>query len=72
MSPGSAEDDAQARKARADAIRQARDERTARIEGDAEAGEDSPVSRQEDAGTGGHGPNFVDLIDAEMRKRRRE
>jgi len=58
-------DDTQARKARADAIRRARDARNAEIEagGDsADAGSEGADSK--DGGT----PNYADLIDKQMRR----
>ena len=63
--------DAEARKARADEIRRARDERNARISSGqpAEAGEPDAA---ENAGSGSDEPNYADLIDQRMRQERGE
>jgi len=60
-------DDAQARKARADAIRRARDERNARIKsGDSEEADAAADETPED--DAGDSANYVDLIDQRMRR----
>lgn len=63
MANGSTADDEAARKARADAIRRARDLRN--------AGLDTPAAEAPDgAGADGGGdPNYVDLIDRKMKER---
>lgn len=60
-------DDAQARKARADAIRRARDARSAEIEA-AETSSDAATESGDDDHTGNAAPNYVDLIDKQMRR----
>ena len=60
-------DDAQARKTRADEIRRARDARNARIEsGDATASGGSESGEADSDGSAA--PNYVDLIDQQMRR----
>lgn len=63
--------DAEARKARADEIRRARDERNARISSGqpAEAG---GADASENDGPGSDEPNYADLIDQRMRQERGE
>jgi hypothetical protein len=58
-------DDVQARKARADAIRRARDERNARLQSDGAA----DGSATDDDDTEGESSNYVDLIDERMRRK---
>jgi hypothetical protein len=55
-------DDTQARKARADAIRRARDSRGAEIE----SGE--PAADEDNESTDPASPNYVDLLDKQMRR----
>jgi len=66
-------DDAQARKARADAIRRARDERNARIQSGSDSAEDAgtDADEQEGGGEASDSPNYVDLIDQQMRRDQR-
>ena len=63
------EDEKELRKARADAIRRARDERRRETEADGEQAKDS-APPPADVRPGG--PNYVDLIDREMRKRKEQ
>lgn len=60
-------DDARARKARADAIRRARDERNARIKSGDTDDADAPAEENPEADAT-DSTNYVDLIDQRMRR----
>ena len=64
-------DDAQGRKARADAIRRARDERNARIKSD-NPDEADAAADEDSEGGGSDSANYVDLIDQRMRRDRQD
>ena len=61
------DDDRAARKARADAIRRARDKRNASLTGPADSAAPPPSGNESPAG---RDPNYVDFIDRKMRRKK--